>query len=322
MNRLHALGMTHAREGRLAEALASFQAAIRIAPRQGGLHYLAGTALARLGRWDEAIAAYRAELAINARHAGSLAGVGMVLARTGQTAEAVSWLRRALDIAPNDASALRVMGGCLIELERPEAAIRALDGALAVQPGNAAVWSMRGVADMQLGRVDEALQRFKRALELDADNVSARQQWLYALQHRAGVTRRELLEAHRARLGSIASGPVRERLDFPNDPDPDRLPRLGIVSRELSRGVVASLTLRGFEALAAHGFSIACFCLSERRDGVTERFRRISAAWHEMPDAGDAAILAAIAGEQIDIVFDLAGPTRHGCLPLFARRAA
>ncbi len=322
LSRLHALGMAHAREGRLAEALAAFQAAIRIAPRQGGLHYLAGTASARLARFDEAIAAYRAELAINSRHAGSLAGIGMVLARNGQSPEAISWLRKALDISPNDASALRVMGGCLIEQERPDEAIRALDRALEVQPDNPAVWSVRGVADMQLGHIEAALQRFKRALELEQNNTDARQQWLYALQHRPGVTRRELLEEHRAWIGGIANGRVRERLDFPNDPDPDRRPRLGIVSKELSRGVVASLTLRGFEALAAVGFSIACFCLSERRDGVTERFRRISAAWHDMPDAGDVAILAAIEREQIDILFDLAGPTRHGCLPLFARRAA
>jgi predicted O-linked N-acetylglucosamine transferase (SPINDLY family) len=322
MNRLHALGMAHARAGRLIEALAAFRNAIRIAPQQGGLHYLAGTALGRLGRWDEAVAAYRAELAINSRHAGALAGMGMVLARRGQPAEAMRWLREALAIAPNDVALLRVLGGCLIERERPDEAILPLDRALEVQPGNAAAWSVRGLADMQLGRVDAALQRFKRALELGPSSAEIRQQWLYALQHRAGVTRRELLEEHRAWVGGIAGGPVRERLQFPNDPDPERRPRVGIVSRELSRGVAATLTLRAFEALAALGYSIACFCLSERRDEVTERFRRLSTAWHDMQDAGDAAILEAIERERIDIMFDLAGPTRYGCLPLFARRAA
>ncbi|HZM44614.1 MAG TPA: tetratricopeptide repeat protein [Burkholderiales bacterium] len=190
-------------EGKSAEALALFDAAVAAYPEYAEAHYQAGLALRELGRFEEAVA--RFQRAIDARHdfvdaivhqgiaflelrryeeaedsfklalahdAGSgetWLHLAMACWNQGREGDAIAHFRRAVDLDPGLGEGHIHLAGLLHAQGRFDEAIESYRLAHVSRPGMPELHVNAGIALLKLGRVDEAAAEFERALALRAD---------------------------------------------------------------------------------------------------------------------------------------------------------
>ena len=133
-------------------------------------HFNRATAMMNLGRWPEALAGYDAVLRLEPGHVPSLNNRGIVLSRLGRHAEALAGFEAALAIDPGDTFALNNRGEELQKLSRPHEALASYDAAIAKAPGSAEAHGNRGYLLGQLGRNDEAVTALECAVALEPSN--------------------------------------------------------------------------------------------------------------------------------------------------------
>lgn len=102
---LNNLGIALARQGRIAEAIRSYELAIRARPTSAVAHNNLAATLARQGKLDEAIRHYQEAVRIDPDYANAHNDLGVALARRGDIDKAAVHFRLALRIQPQFAEA-------------------------------------------------------------------------------------------------------------------------------------------------------------------------------------------------------------------------
>ncbi|MCB1009573.1 MAG: tetratricopeptide repeat protein, partial [Acidobacteria bacterium] len=172
-----ALGVFLLLQGRLPEAIQSFQRAIRTSPDNTRAITNLGTAYQQLGRYDEAVREYERSIAIRPTPVAlsNLGALQFALRRFGDAAET---FRRATALQPTNATVWLNLGDALrwrgdADAEARDAYRRAISLAeddLAVTPLDAERQSTLALALAWSGEIDAARERLARALELDGTN--------------------------------------------------------------------------------------------------------------------------------------------------------
>ncbi len=197
---LNGLGDSLRSEGRLPEALAEYQAALRLRPWYEPTHvHLAqalvadgrpeeavreaeqalglnpgdseayvnlGAALMRLGRFPDAESAYRRAISLDSDDPVAYSGVGLALTEEGRSAEGIEELRRAVDIDPAYADGHYNLGRTLGLQGRTAEAITEFTTTVQLEPSSAEAHFNLGTALGNAGRLDEAIREFRLAIRL------------------------------------------------------------------------------------------------------------------------------------------------------------
>jgi len=163
-------GMAAHREGRLAEAERSYQAALAINRDNFDSLHLLGVVRWQQRRHDEASRLIRQALRVRPDSAEACANLGIVLQSLERPAEAMAAYDRALAINPRYAKALCNRGDALRALARRDEALASYDKALAAAPDYAEAQINRGVVLRDLDRHGDALESFERALAMRPGN--------------------------------------------------------------------------------------------------------------------------------------------------------
>lgn len=151
--------------GRVEEALAHLESAVRLGPNVREAHNTLGTVYEALGRFEEARRAYEAELALNPEHGAAWSNLGNALFQLGKHAEALAAYNRAIEVQPNYADGYSNLGAALLLLNRPADALPHLKHAAKLSPHPAHFVNL-GAALLALSRPQEALMQARRALAL------------------------------------------------------------------------------------------------------------------------------------------------------------
>jgi tetratricopeptide (TPR) repeat protein len=159
---------------RLDDAANFYRRAIEVDGRFAGARFGLATVLTRQGRPAEAIPHYEAAVAGWPDHEEARYNFGQALSATGRLAEAVAQYDAALRLRPDDVDAHTAMGHALVRLGRAAEAIAHFARAAELTPGVASAHGNLGAAMANAGRVGEALPHFERAAELDPSNENAR----------------------------------------------------------------------------------------------------------------------------------------------------
>jgi len=117
---LNNLGIALARQGRIAEAIRSYELAIRARPAFAVAHNNLAATLARQGKLDEAIRYYREAVRIDPDYATAHNNLGIVLARRGDLEGAATHFRLALRIQPQFAEARQNLSRALARQGRKD----------------------------------------------------------------------------------------------------------------------------------------------------------------------------------------------------------
>jgi tetratricopeptide (TPR) repeat protein len=145
------------------EAIASFDAALRIRSDYFEALHNKGVALDYLGRYKEAIACYDAALGIRSDDAKALYNKGNALGNLGRYKEAIAYYDAALGIRSDDAEVLYNKGVALHSLKHYKEAIASYDAALGIRSDYAEALYNKIVALLKQERKDEALEHLYRA---------------------------------------------------------------------------------------------------------------------------------------------------------------
>jgi len=163
------LGSILGMQGRNEEALAHFRAA-QLGMNTAEIHHNLGFTLAKLGRADEAIPEYEAALRLDPNRYLTLVMLGTILGARGRFAEAGGYLQHALELDPANLETRRLFAMTVLQEGRIQEALAAYREILRRGPNdldalNNVAWIRATCADAQLRDGAEAVRLAERARE-------------------------------------------------------------------------------------------------------------------------------------------------------------
>jgi len=169
-------------QGRTSEAVAEYEAALRINPNDAGAHNNLAAHLAQLGRESEAIREWEQALRIQPRSARTHTNLAFALAHLGRMDEAFDHWKKALNIEPNLLDAHYDFAVALAQSGRFDEAIEHYEQALHLKPDFADAHYRLALALKHERRFEASLRHHRKALELDPHSLVAQNAlaWLLA----------------------------------------------------------------------------------------------------------------------------------------------
>jgi tetratricopeptide (TPR) repeat protein len=191
-------------QGRLIEALASFEEAVRLCPEGAGAHNDLGNALRLIGRfdeahahfveavrlrpgfveahlnmgllfasrqrWEEASACFRQAIRLRPDAEGGHRNLAALLAALGRKDEASAYARQVAQLRPDRPETYFNLGATLLALRLFDEAAACFRHVLGLLPDDPATLNNLGTALWELGRLDEAEAHYRQALRLRPDD--------------------------------------------------------------------------------------------------------------------------------------------------------
>jgi predicted O-linked N-acetylglucosamine transferase (SPINDLY family) len=170
---LHLLGLIALQSGQPDRAVELIGKALGADPGNAAARYNLGCAQSTLGRNDAAIASFDAAIALKSDYAEAHHNRGSALHALQRYEAAIASYDQAIALQPGYADAYYSRGVTLCELQRYEAAIASYDAAIALRADYAAAYNNRGVVLAHLGRYEAAVASYDQAIALRPDYVEA-----------------------------------------------------------------------------------------------------------------------------------------------------
>jgi tetratricopeptide (TPR) repeat protein len=162
--------------GRTAEAVDLFRQALRIDPDRFEAHYRLGAVAARAGHMAEAAEHLQKALRVappSLEAAEAHVAFGDVLTNLGRFAEAIEHCRDALQMKPNDPEACFHLARALFNSGQTGEAIEQYRQAVRLKPDYSSAYNNLGNALLKLGRIEEAAQQYEQAVRVQPDYTTA-----------------------------------------------------------------------------------------------------------------------------------------------------
>jgi len=150
------LGLALMAEGRVAESLDPFRAAIAADPTLARLHYNLGYSLLQLSRLDEAAGSFNEAIRLDPENGKFRHALGIVLERRGFTAAALEQFEAAVRSSPQDPEFHYNLGVALDALGQAERAMEQYQATVRIAPDHADAHLNLAVGHFSMGRHLEA----------------------------------------------------------------------------------------------------------------------------------------------------------------------
>lgn len=311
-------------KGCLAEALESYDKALRMNTGHAGLHRGQGKVLFRAGRLEEAIESFKRALGIEPDSAETYRDLGLVFLELGRHGDAEQCSRKALALRSDYPSAENNLGMALQVIGKLFEAEKCYRKALSTDPRSDVYLSNLGGVQLAQGRLSEAADSFRQATLINPNFLTAHANLLYCLSIDQKVSGSEYLIQARefgTRLQSVV-GPAYSEWLVDTDNRCSRPLRVGLVSGRFCNNPVGYFLESVLANIDSTRVQLVAYATSAKVDELTERIRSYFVQWESI--AGLQANTAAekIRSDRIDILVDLNGCTEGNLLPVFALKPA
>jgi Flp pilus assembly protein TadD len=185
--------------GRVSEAIAHCEEAVRLKPDYADARFNLANALSQAGRTEEAIGQYELALRLDPGRAWAHFNLAVGLAGAGRASEAIEQYEQAIRLKSDYADAHNNLGVILTKSGKVPEAITHYEQALRIRPEFAMAHYDLGVALAELGRMPEAMGHWEQALRINPDYVEPH----YALGLAVGASR-QTRGGHRALSRGVA----------------------------------------------------------------------------------------------------------------------
>lgn len=165
-------GTHRLQEGKFEQAVADFEKAIAINPREPRFHLSLGVAYFSLGKTEKAIAEYEQSLRAKPDAPETHVSLAMAWKRLGKENKAVDAYKEAIRLKPDLFPAYFELGLLYLNAKRDSAAAELFESLVKAKP-TAESHLVVGQAYLNTGRIDLALHSFRRATQLKPDMAQA-----------------------------------------------------------------------------------------------------------------------------------------------------
>ena len=138
------------------EAIADYDKAIELNPEDAQAYYNRGNAKHHLKQYKEAIADYDKAIELNPKYAYVYSNRGFAYLELGKKEEAIKDFNKAIELDPKYADAYNNRGGAKHHLKQYKEAIADYDKAIELKPEDATGYYNRGLAYRELGQKEKA----------------------------------------------------------------------------------------------------------------------------------------------------------------------
>jgi protein O-GlcNAc transferase len=328
---INGLGTALQKMGRLEQAIVCFRKAISLKPASASVLNNWGVALDDLGRVDDAVACYRQALDHAPKSAEVLSNLGEALRKKGELEESTRCCKQAIEIQPDFASAYTNLGTAYLDQGLLRQAVSSYQKTIELDPHNALAHGNMANALAEQDKIEEALESYSKAIEYAPAKNDAFSALLYmhsTFQFASPQRECELARNwEKVRLRGEERAAARARASassgaFSREPRNGRALRVGIVSAELGRHVVAVFLQPFLDLLDHRRVHLTLFPTLLRKDPLADHFRSLAERTIPLSGVPDALAAARIREEQIDVLVDTTGHTSNCHLGIFAHRAA
>lgn len=167
------LGNAYRREGSLEDAIAEFEAALRLKENRKSYANL-GAVYAKLGDEERAVRAFTRAAEIDPASPEPHVGFGILYATLGRPAEALASYARAIELNPRYAQAYLNRGSVRAEMGDAEGAIEDFRQAVALEPLFAQAHYNLAVLEARRGELAAAISGYERTVALQPSFIQAR----------------------------------------------------------------------------------------------------------------------------------------------------
>jgi predicted O-linked N-acetylglucosamine transferase (SPINDLY family) len=290
-------------------------------PDFADLHLNLGLMWCHLGQPAQAEHYFRCAVQCRADFPEAWSNLGMALFAQDKIEEAVTASQTALQWKPDFEVAYQNLGHELSVIYRYSEALEYLQKALALNPNHGPSYRNIGQIYQFQGRAAEAIAYFRQSALLEPNSLSAQTGligiMLYAPECSVQECFAQLKHCAQMHVQDVPP-PVRHT----NDRNPSRRLRIGYISPDLHAHSVASF----FEPMltAHHEQAVETFCYAEEfyADEVTERLQRVANHWRSTCGLSDKEVSRMVRADQIDILVDLAGYSKHSRIRAMAYKPA
>jgi predicted O-linked N-acetylglucosamine transferase (SPINDLY family) len=225
-----------------------------------------------------------------------------------------------LDADPGNPDALHLLG--LIDQRKGnlEMAERLIERSCILAP-HAQAWTNLGIVRMGRGDLDGAIAASRQALTLDPQMPEARMNLLFALDLHPHVPT-ALLRAERKAFDVVCRPLTEAAAAHLNDPDPDRVLRVGYLGGDFRTSHSAS---GAFFFLTEHhpaSVAVALYATAGADDPTAAPFKARADLWADVSELSNQELADVIRDDLIDILVDLSGPTKGGRPLVVAQKPA
>lgn len=312
------------RAGKYTEALKLIIAAGKIAPGHAHVEYYLGVALQLTGKPDTAQRAYRRSILKNTRESLNEFEIDIETAiqayetAAGHYPGSTVQDEHQLVNAEADYTRLQSALHCW-QASKPDLA--GLSAEKITRYGNA--FYNLGCVDMaRFNCLKRAGEHFMACLDINPRHLDARCNYLFLLNYDNKVGADEITTAHFEAARELRAQLGPPLIKFANNPDPDKLLRIGYLSSDFRKhSVIYFIT----PILAAHDrsrFQIHAYYNERKLDQWTREVQSLVDAMHPVALLDDRELQQKILSDGIDILVDLNGYTKGHRAGLFMRRAA
>ena len=182
---------------RFPEAIAQYEAALRVKRDYVEAHSSFGNVLRQTGRLPEAIEECQAALRLDPEYARAHNNLANALLDTGRTDEAIEHYRTAIRLMPDDAKMHYNLGNAWLKAGRRPDAIREYETALRISPTDEGAHYNLGNTLLGAGQIPAAIAQYRAAIKIRPDYVEARNNLGNALLQ-SGQTREAIAELEAA----------------------------------------------------------------------------------------------------------------------------
>ena len=169
----HVLALALDGQQKFADAVASYQNALKLQPNMPDLQFNLGIALTQLNRLDEAANAYQQAIRMQPGFFEAHGNLGTILQRQGKLEEAIASYQQGLKINPQDARGHFNLGTALRDKGDLESAINSYKKAISLFPNYTDAHNNLGETLRDVGDMDAAVKRYQAALTLNANHPNA-----------------------------------------------------------------------------------------------------------------------------------------------------
>jgi uncharacterized protein (TIGR02466 family) len=169
----HVLALAFDGQQKFAEAVTSYQNALKLQTNMPDLQFNLGIALTQLNRLEEAANAYLQAIRLQPNFFEAHGNLGTILQRQGKLAEAIASYQKGLSINPTDARGHFNLGTALRDKGDLPAAIKAYKKAIELFPNYTDAHNNLGETLRDFGDMQSAVKSYQAALALNASHPNA-----------------------------------------------------------------------------------------------------------------------------------------------------